>query len=238
MMNHTIFDTAVGVIESLANDFKTYGLQKNTVHISLSGGSTPKMLFQHLAQTPQATDINWANLHFWWGDERCVPPTDPESNFGQANALLFSRVSIPAGNIHRISGENDPPKEAQRYAEEMAGTIPVHDGVPVFDWILLGIGPDGHTASLFPGKTNYHERTLTIVAAHPESGQLRVSKTATVLKAAKRLTYIVLGSGKQDIVNKIHTHSAKTLSYPAARITSDNGRTEWYLDKHAAQKII
>ena len=113
------------------------------------------------------------------------PPTDPESNFGQANALLFSQISIPAQNIHRILGENAPPKETQRYAKEMADTISIHYGVPVFDWILLGVGPDGHTASLFPGQTNYKEPVLTIVAAHPQSGQLRISKTATVLKAAK-----------------------------------------------------
>ena len=238
MMNHKIFDTAAGVIEFLANDLKSYSFQNKPVHVSLSGGSTPKMLFQRLAQTPYATDINWSNLHFWWGDERCVIPTDPDSNFGGANTLLFSRVSIPAENIHRILGENDPQKEAQRYAKEMAVTIPLHDGVPVFDWILLGVGPDGHTASLFPGKTNYSEQNLTIVATHPHSGQFRVSKTATVLKAAKRITYLVLGSGKQDIVKEIHIHSAEDLPYPAARVISKNGETEWYLDKHAAQKIV
>lgn len=238
MMNHKIFDTAAGVIESLATDVKNYSLQKRPVHISLSGGSTPKMLFKRLSQRPYPTDINWANLHFWWGDERCVMPTDPESNFGGANTLLFSRVSIPAENIHRIWGENNPPEEAQRYAKEMADTIPLHGGVPVFDWILLGVGPDGHTASLFPGKTNYSEQNLTIVATHPQSGQLRVSKTATVLKAANRITYLVLGSGKQNIVKEIHLHSAQNLPYPAARIKSENGETQWYLDKDAAQKIV
>nr|WP_319394894.1 6-phosphogluconolactonase [uncultured Desulfobacter sp.] len=238
MMNHKIFDTAAGVIESLATDLKNYSLQKSPVHISLSGGSTPRMLFKRLSQKPYSTDINWTDLHFWWGDERCVMPTDPESNFGGANTLLFSRVSIPAGNIHRIWGENDPHKEAQRYAKEMTDTIPLHDGVPVFDWILLGVGQDGHTASLFPGKTNYGEQNLAIVAPHPQSGRLRVSKTATVLKAAKRITYLVLGSGKQDIVNEIHIHPAQNLPYPAARIRSEKGETQWYLDKDAAQKIV
>lgn len=238
MMNHKIFDTAAGAIEFLANDLKNYSLQNKPIHVSLSGGSTPKMLFRRLAQIPYPTDINWANLHFWWGDERCVLPTDSESNFGGADTLLFSQVSIPAGNIHRILGENDPQKEAQRYAKEMAATIPLHDGVPVFDWILLGIGPDGHTASLFPGKTTYNEKNLVIVATHPQSGQFRVSKTARVFKAAKRITYLVLGSGKQDIVNEIHIHSAGDLPYPAAKIRSDNGETEWYLDKKAANKLF
>lgn len=238
MMNHKIFDTAASVIDALSNDFKDYSVENKPVHISLSGGSTPKMLFKRLAQTPYATDIHWANLHFWWGDERCVMPTDPESNFGGANTLLFSRVSIPAGNIHRILGENHPQKEAQRYAKEMADTIPLYDGVPVFDWILLGVGPDGHTASLFPGKTDYSEQSLAVVATHPQSGRLRVSKTARILKAAKRITYLVLGPGKQDIVQEIHLHSPQDLPYPAAKIRSENGETQWYLDKDAAQKIV
>ncbi|MCE0495340.1 6-phosphogluconolactonase [Vibrio salinus] len=237
MINSNIFDTADDVVESLANDLKNYSLQNKPVHISLSGGSTPKMLFQRLAQVPYATDIHWDNLHFWWGDERCVSPEDPESNFGEADALLFRRVPVPAGNIHRIIGENKPQDEAPRYAKEMTDTIPQQNDIPIFDWILLGVGPDGHTASLFPGQTNYNDQNLTVVATHPESGQFRVSKTAKVIKAAKRISYLVLGSGKQDIIKEIHTHSAEDLPYPAAKITSENGKTEWYLDKSAAKKI-
>ncbi len=237
MINHIIFDTATDVVESLANDLKTYSSQNKPVHISLSGGSTPKMLFQRLAQAPYNTEINWNNLHFWWGDERCVAPTDPESNFGEANTLLFSKISIPAENIHRILGENDPQQEAERFAKEMVEEIPLENGTPVFDWILLGVGPDGHTASLFPGKTNYADKNLAIVANHPESGQFRVSKTAKVLEAAKRISYLVLGAGKQDIVKEINDTPAEQLPYPAAKITSTTGATEWYLDQDAAKKI-
>lgn len=237
MINHKIFDTAADVVDSLANDLKTYSLQNKPVHISLSGGSTPKMLFQRLAQAPYNTEINWNNLHFWWGDERCVAPTDSESNFGEANALLFSQIAIPAENIHRILGENAPEQEAQRFAREMVDIIPLENGTPVFDWILLGVGPDGHTASLFPGKTNYADQNLAIVANHPESGQFRVSKTAKVLEAAKRISYLVLGAGKQDIVKEINDMPAEELPYPAAKITSTTGATEWYLDQDAAKKI-
>lgn len=237
MINHKIFDTAADVVDSLANDLKTYSLQNKPAHISLSGGSTPKMLFQRLAQAPYNTEINWNNLHFWWGDERCVTPTDPESNFGEANALLFSQISIPAENIHRILGENAPEQEAQRFAKEMADVVPLENGTPVFDWILLGVGPDGHTASLFPGKTNYTDENLAIVANHPESGQFRVSKTAKVLEAAKRISYLVLGPGKQNIVKEINDTPAEYLPYPAAKITSTTGATEWYLDQDAAKKI-
>lgn len=238
MINHKIFNTAEQVVESLANDMKTFSELGRPVHISLSGGSTPKMLFKLLASAPYAESIQWQNLHFWWGDERCVAPDDVESNYGEANALLFSKVNLPAENIHRILGENDPQEEAERFAKEMADVIPCENGTPVFDWILLGVGADGHTASLFPGQTNYADENLSLVASHPESGQIRVSKTAKVLEAAKRISYLVLGSGKVDIVHEIHTTPASELPYPAAKIQSKTGETEWYLDLDAAAKIV
>ncbi|MEI8673482.1 6-phosphogluconolactonase [Vibrio sp. SA48] len=237
MINHKIFDTAQQVVTSLADDLKAYSEQGRQIHISLSGGSTPKMLFKLLAQAPYAEGIQWSNLHFWWGDERCVAPNDVESNYGEANALLFSQVNLPAENIHRIRGEDEPQVEADRFAKEMADVIPSENGTPVFDWILLGVGADGHTASLFPGQTNYQDENLSVLATHPESGQLRVSKTAKVLEAAKRISYLVLGASKVDIVNEIHTTPANELSYPAAKIQSKTGQTEWYLDSDAAAKI-
>ncbi|QMV16383.1 6-phosphogluconolactonase [Vibrio spartinae] len=237
MINHKIFQTADEVVHSLADDLKTYSEQGRPVHISLSGGSTPKMLFKLLASAPYATSIQWHNLHFWWGDERCVAPDDAESNYGEANALLFSQIQMPAENIHRILGENDPTSEVERFAQEMLAQVPTQDGTPVFDWILLGVGADGHTASLFPGATHYQDPALALVASHPESGQLRVSKSARVLQAAKRISYLVLGAGKADIVHEIHTTAAEALPYPAAKVQSSQGETEWYLDKDAAAKI-
>ena len=237
MINHKIFQTADQVVTSLADDMQALSKLDRPVHISLSGGSTPKMLFKLLAQAPYAESIQWNNLHFWWGDERCVAPDDAESNYGEANTLLFSQVNIPAENIHRILGENDPQDEVERFAKEMADVIPCENGTPVFDWILLGVGADGHTASLFPGQTNYQDENLSLLATHPESGQIRVSKTAKVLEAAKRISYLVLGAGKVDIVHEIHTTPASELPYPAAKIQSKTGETEWYLDSDAAAKI-
>lgn len=237
MINHKIFQTADQVVESLANDMKAFSELGRPVHISLSGGSTPKMLFKLLATDTYATSIAWQNLHFWWGDERCVAPDDAESNYGEANTLLFSQVNIPAENIHRIRGENQPEQEAVRFASEMTDVIPTQNGTPVFDWILLGVGADGHTASLFPGQTDYSDQNLAVLAPHPESGQIRVSKTAKVLEAAKRISYLVLGAGKVDIVEEIHTTPASELPYPAAKIQSLAGVTEWYLDSDAAAKI-
>ncbi|NVC95432.1 6-phosphogluconolactonase [Vibrio natriegens] len=237
MINHKIYQTAEQVVESLANDMKAFSEMGRPVHISLSGGSTPKMLFKLLASGAYATSVQWQNLHFWWGDERCVAPDDAESNYGEANALLFSQVNLPAENIHRIRGEDDPQAEAERFAKEMLDAIPSLHGAPVFDWILLGVGADGHTASLFPGQTNYDDTNLSVIASHPESGQLRVSKTARVLEAAKRISYLVLGAGKADIVEEINNSPAEELPYPAAKVQSKAGLTEWYLDLDAAAKI-
>jgi 6-phosphogluconolactonase len=237
MINHQILETPEQVVISLADELKRLSEQGKTVHVSLSGGSTPKMLFMLLATDKYAQCIEWQNLNFWWGDERCVSPDDAESNYGEANELLFSHIVIPSENIHRIRGENTPEEEVIRFSKEMAECIPTENGIPVFDWILLGVGADGHTASLFPHVTDYNDSNLAIVAVHPESGQRRVSKTAKVLEAAKRISYLVLGKGKAEIVHEIHTTPASQLPYPAANIQSTLGTTEWFLDLDAAAQI-
>ncbi|HIF9264642.1 TPA: 6-phosphogluconolactonase [Photobacterium damselae] len=237
MMNYRVFETPDQVVNSLAETMREMSQQGRPVHISLSGGSTPKLLFKTLAQAPFATSINWQNLHFWWGDERCVEPTDPESNFGEANKLLFKHVALPSENIHRILGEADPEQEVVRFANEMDKVIPHKHGLPAFDWILLGMGADGHTASLFPHQTDFNDQRLAVIATHPESGQKRISKTARLLENADRITYLVLGEGKAKILKEISEHSADELSYPAAKIQTQFGQTEWFLDSAAAQLL-
>ncbi|HIF9187588.1 TPA: 6-phosphogluconolactonase [Photobacterium damselae] len=237
MMNYRVFETPDQVVNSLAETMREMSQQGRPVHISLSGGSTPKLLFKTLAQAPFATSINWQNLHFWWGDERCVEPTDPESNFGEANKLLFKHVALPSENIHRILGEADPEQEVVRFANEMDKVIPHKHGLPAFDWILLGMGADGHTASLFPHQTDFNDQRLAVIATHPESGQKRISKTARLLENADRITYLVLGEGKAKILKEISEHSADELPYPAAKIQTQFGQTEWFLDSAAAQLL-
>ncbi|MBV7297267.1 6-phosphogluconolactonase [Enterovibrio paralichthyis] len=238
MKEFRILDNADAVVLELAASMKSLSEQGRPVHISLSGGSTPKLLFKLLAQPEWANSIQWQNLHFWWGDERCVAPDDAESNYGEANALLFSQIAIPAENIHRIRGEDDAQQEAKRLADEIKAEVPEKNGLPAFDWILLGMGDDGHTASLFPGQTDYDEPALTLVAAHPQSGQLRVSKSARLLNNADRISYLVLGAGKAEMIEAIHGKNAKAgLPYPAAHIASAHGITEWYLDAAAAKTL-
>lgn len=237
MMNYCVFDTPEQVVASLAETVMNLSQQAHVVHISLSGGSTPKLLFRMLARPPYAEAIHWQNLHFWWGDERCVEPTDPESNFGEANSLLFRHVDLPDANIHRIRGESEPEQEAQRLAREMAEVVPHKNGLPSFDWILLGMGTDGHTASIFPDQTDFDDQALTFVANHPESGQKRISKTVRLLENAARITYLVLGESKADVIKEIHDQPAEALSYPAAKIQARHGLTEWFLDTAAAKAL-
>ncbi|QLB14155.1 6-phosphogluconolactonase [Mannheimia granulomatis] len=230
-MNKVIFPTAQAAVEQIAQEFVEYSQQNRPVHISLSGGSTPKLLFKTLAQAPFNTEIQWQNLHFWWGDDRMVHPTEPESNYGEVQKLLFDHINIPAENIHRIRGEENVEQELARFSAELTACVPNL----TFDWIILGMGNDGHTASLFPHQTDFADQNIAVIAKHPETGQIRISKTASLIEKAKRITYLVTGASKAEILREIQTTPAENLPYPAAKIQAKNGVTEWYLDSDAAQ---
>ena len=233
-MNNIIFDSTQALLDQLANDLQRFSLSDEYTHISLSGGSTPNLLFDYLANSHFAKTINWQQLHFWWGDERCVAANDPESNYGQCKQRLFDHIAIPADNIHRIRGENSPEQETIRYAQEIQANVPVHNGLPQFDWIILGMGGDGHTASIFPGQTNYEECNLTFIATQPQTGQLRISKTAHLIEHSKRITYLVMGASKADIIYKINTQVNSRDLYPAAHIAAKTGLTQFYLDPESS----
>ncbi|EMY45514.1 6-phosphogluconolactonase [Glaesserella parasuis] len=232
-MNYITFPTAQSAVEKIAQEFVLYSQLNRPVHISLSGGSTPKLLFKTLAQEPYKSQIQWQNLHFWWGDDRMVPPQDPESNYGEVQKLLFDHIEIPAENIHRIRGEEPVEQELAIFSQELTACIPNGE----FDWIILGMGTDGHTASLFPHQTDFNDPNLAIIAKHPETGQIRISKTAKLIEQAKRITYLVTGASKAEILKEIQTTPAENLPYPAARIKAKNGVTEWYLDSDAARLL-
>ncbi|MGX3067475.1 6-phosphogluconolactonase [Ursidibacter arcticus] len=232
-MNYIIFPSAQQAVEKIAQEFVLYSQQNRPVHISLSGGSTPKLLFKTLAQAPFNTEIKWQNLHFWWGDDRMVNPQDPESNYGEVQKLLFYHIQIPAENIHRIRGENNVEEELARFSQELTACVPHLE----FDWIILGMGTDGHTASLFPHQTDFNDPNVAIIATHPQTKQIRISKTAQLIEKAKRITYLVTGGSKADILKEIQTTPADQLPYPAAKIKAKNGVTEWYLDKDAAKLL-
>lgn len=234
MQNIQVFPTAQDCVHQVAKDFLALSLENRPVHISLSGGSTPKLLFKTLSLEPFKSQIQWQNLHFWWGDERMVAPNDPESNFGVVNDLLFSTINIPQENIHRIRGENDLNTERDRFEKEMIELVPELR----FDYVLLGMGDDGHTASLFPHQTDYKDERLACTAQHPTSGQWRISKTAKLLRMAKRLVFLVTGENKAMLIGKIlnpQTDPTEIKDYPSAQIKPE--QTDWIIDSKAASLL-
>jgi 6-phosphogluconolactonase len=206
-------------------------------HIALSGGNTPKMFYQMLVTKHQDT-LPWRKIHFWWGDERCVPPGDPESNYKLAHDNLLSKVPVPGENIHRIKGENSPEAEAIRYAKEMEAHLNTRGTRPVFDLIILGLGNDGHTASIFPGYTAlFHAETSCAVTNHPTTGQKRITLTGNVLNNANQIFVLVTGKRKALRVSDIMNDDEQAKQLPAYSLHPDQGKLIWFFDENAASLI-
>ena len=230
---------------SLANAFagdlvdllKSLIEQQDTVTVALSGGSTPQLLFKILAEK-FAGEVNWKKVHFYWGDERSVPPTDAESNFGVANRLLLSRVDIPAANIHRIEGESNPTDEIERYRELILETIERdNSGKPAFDVMMLGIGNDGHTASIFPHQMEFLDsKNVCEIATHPLSGQKRITVTGSVINASRNVFFLVAGDSKSNVLAEIVEQTGSFRSYPASFV-APSGELWFYTDQAAASKL-
>ncbi|MEO0583608.1 MAG: 6-phosphogluconolactonase [Bacteroidota bacterium] len=203
-------------------------------HLALSGGSTPKLLFTLLAENYR-NEIPWGKVHLWWGDERCVPPEHEESNYRMTKEFLLFSINIPQGNIHRVRGEDRPDREAIRYEEEIKAHLESKDGWPVFDMIMLGMGGDGHTASIFPDNLSLLDSPQTCaVAIHPDSGQKRVTLTGKVINQAKEVAFLVTGASKKEKVQAILGKEEGSKAYPAAHIQPVEGNLSWYLDEAAA----
>ena len=208
---------------------------KDKFFLALSGGSTPKIIFQILAKD-YASKINWNKIHLFWGDERCVPPDDQESNFGMTKKYLLKLITIPDENIHRIKGENNPEVEADRYSEEIIKYVPLTKGLPSFDIFMLGIGEDGHTASIFPDQMNLlNSEKFCDVAVHPSSSQKRVTLTGRVINNAKEVIFLVTGKNKSEIIKKILIKKSRQL--PAEFIEPVEGNLKYFIDSEAAELL-
>lgn len=232
-----ISQTPLLVAKNAADDLATSVQRGETFHVALSGGSTPKMLFNYLAQHYRES-IPWGDVHLWWGDERCVPPDHEESNYLMTKESLLKGVILPPENVHRIRGEASPVEEANRYAAEMTREIPLKNNIPVFDLVYLGLGTDGHTASIFPDRMELLTSTaLTAVASHPESGQNRISLTGPVLNNARNVAFLVTGASKAERVSEIFEKKDGSESYPASYIDPTHGDLAWYLDRAAAKSL-
>ena len=206
--------------------------------IALSGGSTPKKLYSLLGSEPYRRQMDWAQVEIFWSDERCVPPDDPESNYAMAQQVLLSKIPLPANQVHRMPADQ-PDREAASlaYAEEMQRTFGT-DGIPTFDLIQLGMGPEGHTASLFPHQPSLHEQErLVMPVSVPKPPPERLTFTPPLLNAARHILFLVTGSEKSDAVHAVLEGVYNPDEYPAQIVRPPHGEVTWMLDREAAAKI-
>lgn len=214
---------------------------KDIFHVALSGGSTPKIVFDVLA-SEFADRIDWSRVHFYWGDERCVLPSDDESNYKMTVEHLFSKIEVPKENIHRILGEAEPPREALRYSNLLEIYLDRVNGIPQFDLVLLGMGDDGHTASIFPHEIDlWNAPEHCVVATHPpdnhRGGQKRITITGQVINTAKEVAFLVTGENKAEKVREVTQSEGDYKSYPASLVSPTSGNLNWFLDRAAAKGI-
>ena len=204
--------------------------------VALSGGSTPGHLYRLLAGEPYRAQIPWKEVHLFWGDERCVPPGDPGSNYYLAHETLISRVPLPPGNIHRVRGELEPGSAVRAYARELEDYFCGPHAR--FDLVLLGLGQDGHTASLFPDSPALAETERLVAAAtavYQDRPAERVTLTLPAINSARQILFLVTGSAKAGVVQSIVESTAQRL--PAQRIQPTAGQLAWLLDAAAARLI-
>ena len=236
-MEIKILENKTEVAKSFSAYFAELVQSQEQLFVALSGGSTPKTVFNYLA-SEYRNKIDWSKVFFFWGDERCVPPTDSESNYKMTVDHLLSKISIPEANVFRVLGENDPEEEALRYAELLDKTLPLEKGIPQFDLVILGMGDDGHTASIFPNSIYLWDSSRNCkVATHPDSGQKRVTITGRVINQAKHVVFLVTGASKKEKVREVIRREGEYNSYPASMVNPSSDSLVWYLDQEAAQEI-
>ena len=205
--------------------------------VALSGGSTPRPLYKRLATEELASQLPWASVHVFWGDERCVAPDHPDSNYAMAREALLDHVPIPRSNVHRIHGELDPADAAAVYERTLRQFfVPGREQeIVTFDLALLGMGTDGHTASLFPGSQWLEEQNRWVVAHRADQARgWRVTLTPPVINAARHVTFLVSGTGKATILQQVLAGARQPTSLPAQIVAPRSGELLWLLDSAAA----
>ena len=209
---------------------------RGAFYLALAGGSTPKRLYQHLASESYKQQVDWTNVHIYFGDERTVAPDHSDSNYAMACQTLLNHLDIPPRQIHRIKAEQaDLQSAAQQYEDELQ-VLPITSGYPQFDLILLGMGDDGHTASLFPGTTalNEHKHAVTALTV-PQLSTTRVTLTYPVINNALNVMFLVAGGGKASRLEEVLV-SASPECYPAQGV-KPTIKLSWLLDEAAASQL-
>jgi 6-phosphogluconolactonase len=236
-----VFKDLEDLSHSAANLFIEQAAQsiaaRNRFFVALNGGSTPTRLFQLLA-TEYQNQVDWSKVHIFWGDERCVPPEDSGSSYGQARDVLLSRVPIPDANIHRVKGELGPVEASSDYSLTLKGFAAPPLDWPRFDLVYLGMGEDGHTASLFPGSpVEVTEPTLPVTAHYQDRPANRVTLTAIVFNSARMVVFMATGEKKAITFAQVLSSRYNPAQYPAQRINPNDGRLFWLVDEAAASKL-
>ncbi|MGL4519708.1 MAG: 6-phosphogluconolactonase [Phocaeicola sp.] len=225
-------DTAIAVTQRLLSILQHS--KEAFVHVALSGGSTPLQLFRLWADQYRDT-LPWQRVHLYWVDERCVAPQDVQSNYGEAKRAFLDHLPLVEAHIHRIHGECDPAEEAARYSSLVSTLLPMESGIPLFDLVILGVGDDGHTGSIFPGQGSLlHSPSIYAVSHNPYSGQERITMTGQPMLHAKCLLFHAVGEGKREILPTIIAPVAVNPLLPAAYIAHQSNHCEFYVDEAAA----
>ncbi|WP_116964034.1 6-phosphogluconolactonase [Fastidiosibacter lacustris] len=211
--------------------------RQDEVHIALSGGSTPKAIFELIAKSDKMIEIKWEKLHFWWCDERCVAFEDKESNFGEADRMLFQQVKIPRENLHPMQGDISPEQATLNYVQSIKKYVPKYNDIPQFDWIWLGMGEDGHTASLFVNGVSLSSDKWVEIAMHPTTKQYRVTLTLKIINYAKVIDFLVTGESKANMLKKVFDQENVSIAYPAKVVKPIEGKLVWHLDQPAANEL-
>jgi 6-phosphogluconolactonase len=208
--------------------------------VALSGGSLMEIVSPPLGSNPLRDSVDWSRWHVFWADERWVPWSSPESNYGLARRLFFSRVNIPANQIHATDDSLTPSATAQAYESCLANVFQPGAGrLPRFDLILLGVGKDGHTASLFPDHPSLNEnrRWVIPVSNAPKPPPIRITMSLPLINHARHVVFVAAGPGKTNIVSQLLDPEAKPAALPARRVNPSDGELQWFVDRAASAGV-
>jgi 6-phosphogluconolactonase len=241
MADVTVYPDHQGLVDGAAAFIAGLAVESIAAHgrftIALSGGSTPRPIYARLAAADLTPRIDWGKVHVFFSDERCVPPDDAASNYRMAREALLDHVPLPPANVHRMRGEEDPALAALAYEQDLQRLFRT-SATPAFDLICLGMGDDGHTASLFPGTAALREHERWVVAQYAAVARAwRVTFTRALINAAHHVAFLVEGAGKSETLRRVLEGAYQPDVLPAQMIQPISGRAHWLVDAAAATRI-
>ena len=242
-ITYNVYSTPAAVAKAAAQLFTSAAVKavasRGQARIAISGGNTPRAMFEQLAAEPLVAQIPWDKLNLYWVDERCVPPDNAESNYRMTREALLSKVPLPVERIHRIEGEFDPEVAAARYESTIRNTFKLEGAeTPTFDLIMLGMGGDGHTASLFPHTEGLNDLSHIAIANHvPQKDVWRVTLTWPVINQGREVAFLIEGADKAQVLHEVFLGPYQPDTYPSQIIRPASGRLTLLLDAAAASKL-